>query len=360
MQSFRSASAIKKVIVIIIFIVIALLAAKFLLTKKDEVASSPTPPKPGISVKLAHTNNTSLTQKKSFIATVNADKSIQLSSKLSGYVEKVYVNEGQEVKKGELLITIDSTEINANIDSLKSSLKAMQQDLDYKTAVHNRNQKLYDKKALSKEKLELSAVVLNSAKSNIEATQQKINSLNNQLEYLNIKAPFDGIVSNIFLHQGDLAAPAKPIVKLNSKKQKLIFTFVDERIKKGLKVLLENSNTGSIRTVYDDAKNGLRVAEVSLTQTLNKANGQNVDIEVIFGTTEGCLVDARAILYNDNKTQLLLYKENRFHFHDVDLLLVQDNQALIAQCVDEPVAISSQSKLAILPQYKKIHIIEDK
>ncbi len=360
MHTFRNASAIKKVIVILVFIILGVIAAKFLLMKKEEVANTPIPAKPNISVKLTHTEKSSLLEKKGFIATVNADKSIKLSSKLSGYIEKVYVDEGQNIKKDDLLIKIDSTEIKSNIDSLKSSLKAMQQDLDYKTAVYDRNQKLYEKKALSKEKLDLSAVVVNSAKANIEATQQKINSLNNQLEYLNIRAPFDAIVSNIYLHNGDLAAPAKPIIKLNSKEQKLIFTFVGNKIKKGLEVIIDAKKAGEIRAIYDDAKNGLKVAEVALKKPLKAVNGENVNIEVIFGEIDGCLVDARAILYNDNKTQLLTYKENQFSFHNVTVLLLQNNQALISECVKDKVAISSQSKLAVLPQYKAINIIEDK
>ncbi len=350
----------KKIVVIILFIILAVVAAAFLLSKKTAVANTPIAHKPSISVKLTDVLQSSLTPKKNHLATVSADKSIQLSSKLSGYIQHINVNDGESVHKGDLLVQIDATEIKTNINSLKSSLLAMKQDLAYKEMVYERNLKLYEKKALSKEKLDLSAVVVHSAKANIQVSEQKLKSLKNQLSYLNIKAPFDAVVSTVFMHKGDLSLPGKPILKLNSKEQKLTFTFVNEQIKKGQKVLHNNSEVGTIKTIYDDAKNGLKVAEVQLSKPLKAVKGESVTIDVVFEKVKGCLVDKQAILYNDTKTSLVLYKENHFMFFNVDVLLIQDNMALISECPKERVALASQSKLSILPQYKDINIIGEK
>ncbi len=350
----------KKIIAVVIFIIIVIVAGKFLILKKDEVANATTATKPNISVKLTSAKNSTLTDKKSYFATLNADKSINISSKLSGYIENIYVKEGDSVKKDTLLLKIDSNEIKSNIDSLKSSLNAMKKDLEYKTSVYERNKKLYDKKALSKEMLDLSAVVLSSINANISATSQKISSLLNQLEYLNIKSPFDGIISTIISNKGDLAMPNKPIIKLNTNKQKLVFSFIDKKIKKGLIVLIDAKESGEIKTIYDDAKNGLKVAEVELYNRIDAANGESFRVDVVVNKIDGCLVDNRAILYNNDKTFLVVYKDEAFNFMDVEILLTQKDKVIISPCTKDKIAISSQSKLAILPQYKDVNIIEVK
>ena len=360
MRTETSTPGVKKIISIIIFVILAVVAGKFLAAQKSEVANAPVAVIPAISVKLGSAQNSTLIDKKSYLATLNADKSVNISSKLSGYIESVKVKEGDIVKKGTLLVKIDSNEIKSNIDSLKSSIAAMQKDLDYKTLVYERNQKLYAKKALSKEKLDLSAVALSSTNANINASSQKVLALINQMEYLNIKAPFDGIVSNVLIHKGDLAAPNKPIIKLNTINQKLIFTFVDKKIKKGLSVLIDGNEYGKIKTIYDDARNGLKVAEVQVSQMIDATNGESFRIDVVFNEVEGCMVDNRAILYNDSKTNLVVYENGSFNFLEVEVLLIENDKAIVTPCTTSKVALSSQSKLSILPQYKDVNIIEAK
>ncbi|MCF6340158.1 MAG: efflux RND transporter periplasmic adaptor subunit [Sulfurimonas sp.] len=350
----------RKIIVIIIFIIIGVVAGKFLLSQKNEIANAPVAVKPSISLKLDTAKDSTLMDKKSYLATLYAKKSVNISSKLSGYIENVYVKEGDVVKKGTLLIKIDSQEIKSNINSLKSSIEAMQKDFDYKKLVYERNKKLYEIKALSKEKLDLSAVALSATSANINASSQKLLSLINQLEYLNIKAPFYGVISNVISHKGDLAMPNKPIIKLNTIKQKLIFSFVDKKVKKGLSVFVDDVEYGKIKTIYDDAKNGLKIAEVELYKEIDATNGESFKVDVIFNEINGCSVNKRAILYSDSKTDLLVYKDGVFNFFEVKILLVEGNRAIVTPCPTQKIAISSQSKLSILPHYKDVNIIEVK
>ncbi len=350
----------KKIIPIIIFAIIAVIAGRFLLGEKQKVENAPVAVKPTISVKLADAEQSTLTDKKSYLATLYADKSVNISSKLSGYIESVAVKEGDVVKKGDLLVKIDSAEIKTNIDSLKGSIEAMQKDLDYKTLVYERNKKLYEKKALSKEKLDLSAVALSATNANINANSQKVLSLLNQLEYLNIKAPFDGVVSTIITHKGDLAMPNKPIIKLNNIEQKLIFSFVDKKVKKDMSVFIEGVKYGKIKTIYDDAKNGLKVAEVEVFKHIDATNGESFRVDVVFDEVDGCKVDTKAILYDDGKNYLLEYKDGSFDFLGIDIVLVENDKAIVTPCTPNKIALSSQSKLSILPQYKDVNIIEAK
>ncbi|MBU1658718.1 efflux RND transporter periplasmic adaptor subunit [bacterium] len=348
----------KKVLAIALFLIIALAAGKFLIAKKAEVANMPTAIKPALSVTLAHAENSHLIEKQNYLANVKADKSINVSSKLSGYIKNIKVSEGDYVKKGALLLTIDDSEIVTNIDSLKSSQTAAQKEFEYKSRVFATNQKLYENKAISKEQLDLSNVSLLTSKASLLSTQKKIDALVSQLEYLHIKAPFEGIVSELITNMGDLAVANKPIIKLNSRDKKLTFSFVDKKIKKGLKVFLNHEEIGEINTIYNDAQNALKVAEVSLSKNIPSVNGENIDIEIMINKIEGCVVDNRAILHDNFETKIVVYNKNRFEFLNVKVLLTQENQSIIFPCVPEKIAIASQTKLSILPQYSEVNIIE--
>jgi len=349
---------VKKIIFLIFIIIIVIFGVKLLNSKKEEISSIKTAIKPIVSVQLANAKDLMLTNTKNYLSTVKADKSINISSKLNGYIKRIYVREGEEVKKGDLLVEIDDSEIKDTIDALKSSLTAVKKDIEYKESVYARNKELYDIKGLSKEKLDLSYVSVVLAKSKITEIQKKIDSLNNQLKYLKIQAPFDSIVSTVLLKNGDLAVLNKAIIKLNSKKQKLIFTFVGEQIKAGLNVFQDAKQIGKIRTIYDDAQNGLKVAEVQLSTNINAINGESVSVDIVLSQTKGCVVDARAILYNNDKRQLLTYENGKFNFFDIKIITSQDDFVLISPCPKIKFAVSSQSKLSVLPEYKQVTIIE--
>lgn len=348
----------KKVLTAFVFIIIAVVGARFLLSKKMEIQNHIPASKPLISVTLGQAFEGFLSRKQSYLATFSADKAVILSSKLSGYVKNVFVSEGDRVKKGELLLEIEDVDTRTNISSIEASLRALEDELTYKTLAHERNKILYEKKGLSKEQVDMSYVALSGTKANLKAVKMKLSSAQNQLQYLHIKAPYDGIVATVHAQNGDIALAGKALLGLNSEGKKLTFSFNNKSVKKGMQVFMEDEVIGSINAVYDDAKNALQVAEVTLNKELAYKNGENITVELVSQSMEGCVLDARAILYDDFKTKVVAYKENKFTFVDVSVLLEQDDKVIITPCIKEKVALSSQSKLAILPHYSKINILE--
>lgn len=348
----------KKVLTAFVFLVIAVIGARFLLAKKMEIQNEVPASKATISVVLGEASEGTLSAKQSYLATFGADKSVMLSSKLSGYVKNVLAAEGSRVKKGELLLEIEDVDSRSNISSIEASLKALEDELSYKTLAHERNKILYEKKGLSKEQVDMSYVALSGAKANLKAAKMKLVSGQNQLQYLHIKAPFDGIVATVYAQDGDIAVAGKALLGLNSEGKKLTFSFSSKSVKKGVQVWMNDEVIGVVSAVYDDAKNALQVAEVALTKDLAYKNGENITVDLVSQSMQGCVLDARAILYDDFQTKVVVYKENKFVFEDVTVLLEQNEQVIITPCIKEKVALSSQSKLAMLPHYSQINIIE--
>ena len=189
-----------------------------------------------------------VSQTSAFLAKLESANSVAISSKLSGRIKTLLVRESQKVEPGELLVRIDDQEIRAAIKALQAQLLSAKKQRDYSKTQYRRNLALFKIGGLAQEKLEGSEVTLSSTEAAVEDLKQKINGLKNELDYLEIKAPFAGIIGTIFLRQGDLAAPNRPIISLNSRPQKLTFSFTPspDEIFPGQEVRLNYEKIGEI------------------------------------------------------------------------------------------------------------------
>ncbi len=348
------------ILTVIAIIIIGIKGKSLLTDRKSEIANEALPTKMKISVLVIYAKEGHLEQRENFLAQLTADKSITLSTKLAGYIKKVYVQESQSVKKGTHLISIDAHEIKSNILSLQSTLATQQSDLALAKSIYYRNKKLYEIGGLAKEKLELSALSLKSKSSLIENTKQKISQLKNQQSYLEIRAPFDGVVDAIMMHQGDLAATGKPIIKMSNGKQKLLFSYAPSpknTIQKSQKVSLNEEEIGEIKTIYTTAQNGLITAEVTLHHPLNLPSGSSINIDVITKEARGCIVPSESILHKKEGTFVMRYHDGTFTPQAVTIKIAQNNKLLISPCPKTPIAKASETKLSSLSAYKNVQAL---
>lgn len=354
----------KKIVMIISVVIVAALMIKgksLLKERQEEVNTQATPMADAVSVPVVKFAQGVMNQEVSFLAQVLGDKSIKLSTKLAGYVQEVAVEESQEVKKGDLLVKIDETELKSTIDALKATLAAQQNDLTLARSIHARNTKLYKIGGLSKEQLDISRVTLKMKQSVLENTRQKIAQLEHQLTYLTIVAPFDGAVDAILLHEGDLAATGKPILSMSNHQQKLLFSYAPAQkgmIQKGQMVVQGVKKLGEIRAIYPTSTNGLVTAEVVLDTPLDLPIGSSIQIKVVTQSQSGCILPDTTIVHKKDGTYLMVYKENKFIPQKVEVKLHNGNRILVAPCPKEWIASASEVKLAALPAYENVHLIK--
>ena len=128
--------------------------------------------------------------------TVESDESVELFPEQSGTISKIYVDEGQSVKKGQTLIQIDDSII-------KSKITETQTQLDLAITTFNRQERLWNQNIGSE-------IQYLQAKANKEGLENKVKSLKIQAQKFKIIAPFTGTVDEIFNKIGGLAAPMFP------------------------------------------------------------------------------------------------------------------------------------------------------
>ncbi len=135
------------------------------------------------------------------LGTVQADKSLDLYPTGSGKVESVHVKKGQVVTKGQLLVSL-------NTDVLESSKKELLKGLELAQTVYEKQRTLWMDEQIGSE------IQFLQAKNNFESLEQKLVTLNEQIELSQVRAPFSGTIDEVYSNVGDLAAPQMPSVRL--------------------------------------------------------------------------------------------------------------------------------------------------
>jgi RND family efflux transporter MFP subunit len=166
-----------------------------------------------------------------------------ITSRFMGYVTKVNVSEGEKVKKNQILYTIDSREIDSAKRQSELSLQMYQNQYTNVKLNLDRYRRLLEKDMVSKyevENLELAALNLQDM---ISIAKARLQEVENQYRYLNIKAPNEGVVVAKNIKVGEMAMPGMPAIILSDLSNLKISAEIAEsnlgRISHGKKVTVE-------------------------------------------------------------------------------------------------------------------------
>ena len=349
-----------KKLLIIIPLVLLLAGGMILLKKrKKAIAEAPAAAPITYAVRTITAQEGEVIRQAAFLARVESINQSAISSKLSGRIEEVRVRETDTVQKGELLIRIDDRELIATRKGLVAQLEAAKAQLTYAHDQYKRDKALFDAGGLAREKLQASQVTMEQAQAAVLDIKNKIAATDNQLAYLTITAPFAGTIGKVLLHHGDLAAPGKPILTLNSPDRKLTFRFAPGtiRISVGQDVRWHGRQLGKIARIYDDAENGLAVAEITPDIPLDMPLDSFISVDVVLARATGCKIPVDALLHRRDSTAVMVYRDGRFQPSQVNITIQGQNHALVTPCPTDPVAVAPEAKLSLLPGHGRIKIL---
>lgn len=174
--------------------------------------------------------------------TVRAAQSAQLSSQVMGAITRVNVHEGDRVRRGEVLLTIDAAQQRSAYDSANAGLQASQDtiagaDADYALAdaTMKRYQMLYDKKSVSPQEFDEVKTKLAAAKARRDAahagrTQAEagVSGASTAMGFTKIRAPFDGLIIAKLADAGAMAAPGVPLLTIEDPSHFRLEALLDE------------------------------------------------------------------------------------------------------------------------------------
>ena len=274
--------------------------------KKQEIAKEP-----AIAVKVSGVSENSNSPFVTASGKIEAKNSANLSTRMMGYVTKLHVQVGQKVNAGQLLVSINSTDLQAKKAQVDASILQATAGFNSAKKDYDRFVNLFKQQSASQKELDDMTARYEMAKAGLEGAKQMRNEVMAQFSYSNIIAPFAGVVTNTFIKQGDMANPGMPLVSVEGASKLQVMAMVSENdivsIKKGMpvSVLVKSSN---------EKLNG-KVSEVSISAT--NTGGQylvKVDLDKTDATVlSGMFVNIQfpiANKANTSKSEVLLVPES--------------------------------------------------
>lgn len=139
-----------------------------------------------------------------YVADIQAVRNVEIYARVRGYLEKVYVDEGKEVKKGQVLFRINNEEYEAQLAKAKANLQNAIADAKGAELELKRVKLLVEKNVISKTEVEVADAKLAAVNAKIDEARSEKSNAAIQLARTEIKAPFDGVIDRIPRRMGSL------------------------------------------------------------------------------------------------------------------------------------------------------------
>ncbi|UOB75345.1 efflux RND transporter periplasmic adaptor subunit [Pseudoalteromonas sp. APM04] len=161
---------------------------------------------------------------------LESPQEVALMPRVSGVIEQITFNEGDLVKKGDVLFKLDDRPFAAVVASLKAQVNSAQAALEQAKSEAKRAERLTERKAISTEQAESRTSVLRQREAQLAALQAQLTSAELDLEFTAIVSPIDGVISRANITKGNnIIAGQSVLTSIVSNEKMYAYFDVDER-----------------------------------------------------------------------------------------------------------------------------------
>ena len=338
-----------------------------------------------------HTFETTTTQKSDMKVIINgvgnvATKNLyKVSTIYGGKVLDFNINLGDWVKKGELIAKIDSVDIEDKIAELQENIKVLQKNIIatqvdrdsaikqylYSEDVLRKNQKLYQKKAISELEYkkyltdkEVAQLKVDSLNAKIDSLKQQINQINysisglqEKLKRYSIYAPVDGYVTKKYISNNDVINPSMPIIEIVNPKDVWVSTPIDTRISADVKIndkamiKLRSSKTfkkGYVvkinpinNAVTNEREIFVKFDKLPIPFYLNEQAIVNIKVGMLKNVN---IIPSKVVSFYKGKYGVWVIENKKLHFIKITILNNNGKKTAIKENITQPIVIPNPKK----------------
>lgn len=139
-------------------------------------------------------------------ATIKGIQDVEVRPKVSGFITRVYVHEGQVVKAGQPLFSIDSETYQAAVRQAQASVNTARAQLNTARLTYENNKKLFDKKVIGQYELSTAQNTYATAQASLAQTMAALASAKETLSWCMVKSPAAGVIGNLPYKAGALVS----------------------------------------------------------------------------------------------------------------------------------------------------------
>lgn len=195
---------------------------------------------------------------------IESENSAEIGTRMMGYVNKIHVKTGQRVKEGQLLASLNNSDLQAKKAQAEAGVLQAAASFNNAKKDYDRFVNLFQQQSASQKELDDMTARYEIAKANLQGAEQMKNEVAAQFAYTNITAPFSGVITQTFVKDGDMATPGMPLLSMEGISKMQVTATVSEQdisiIKKGMQATvriksLNKEMQGKVSEVSQSAKN---------------------------------------------------------------------------------------------------------
>ncbi|MBW2475938.1 MAG: efflux RND transporter periplasmic adaptor subunit [Deltaproteobacteria bacterium] len=151
-----------------------------------------------------------------FPGKATATQEANLSFRVAGTVNRIPVDVGDEVNKGDLLARLDPQDYRVALNDAKAQLRKAKADLDLAESEYERVARVFEKDpgAVSKSMVDVRKAQLDTASAQVVSAQAAVESATDNLSYTSLKSPYDGVVVQKFVEQFEDVQAKQEIIRV--------------------------------------------------------------------------------------------------------------------------------------------------
>ncbi len=162
----------------------------------------------GAAYKTLTVKKSDLQLSQEYSASIEGRQSIRIIPRIEGYLQCIHIKEGQRVKRGQTLFTIDQTPYKAEVTAAEANVAVAEANVAEAQLNYDSRQRLYNKDIVSDYELQSALARLKMAQAGLLQSKAQLETAKNNLSYTVLKSPSDGIVGSLPYRVGDYVSPS--------------------------------------------------------------------------------------------------------------------------------------------------------
>ncbi|PTL33104.1 efflux RND transporter periplasmic adaptor subunit [Prevotella sp. oral taxon 376] len=212
-------------------------------------------------------------------ATIRGIQDVEVRPKVSGFITKVYVHEGQTVSAGQVMFTIDSETYQAAVRQAQAALNTARAQANTAKLTYENNQSLYEQKIIGEYELSTAKNSYATAQASVSQTQAALASACETLSWCTVKSPAAGVVGSLPYKVGTLVSASNALTTVSNISSMEVFFSMSEG-----EILQMTRNSGSSAA----AINAMPAVKLQLADgTVYSHPGKVVKISGVIDATTG-------------------------------------------------------------------------
>lgn len=315
----------------------ALLAGCSAKGETEEAAAATAEEQPTLPVTQLVARDTVLYRK--YVADIQALRNVELRGRVPGFLEHIHVDEGQPVKQGQLLFSINAAAFRTQVTRAQAALASAQAETRVAELEVKQVELLVAKSIVSDTELEVAKAKLKAAQSHVAQARSSLATARLNLSYTQVRAPFDGIIDRIPLKVGSLVADGTLLTTVSDIRSVYAYFTVSEGeyleyVKRHPKGAASAASSDDVHLILADGSTYAQPGRIETVESEFDANTGSIAFRARFDNPKGLLkhgATGRVQLSSEVDDALLLPQKAVFELQDKNYVFVVDQQNKLHQ-----------------------------